>query len=125
MIMLVVHYIYTKKITPQSKTSNKDKRFTLMKVTTPIGKSLMCCVIFKGVRCYSETETGIDFTVKVSNHSNDQENFIKNNFENGEFLSEPLTGEGKLLPGGPTSMFKGKVVPCFIRWSEIRRYVFF
>ena len=31
---------------------------------------------------------------------------------------EPLTGKGKLFPGGPTCMFKGKVVPCFIRWSE-------
>ena len=33
---------------PQSKTFNKDKRFTLIDLTTIIGKPLMCWVIFKG-----------------------------------------------------------------------------
>ena len=27
-------------------------------------------------------------------------------------------GEGKLYPGGPTCDFRGKKVPCFIRWNE-------
>ena len=42
-------------VTPQSKTSNKDKRFTLMGLTTLTGKPLMCCVIFKGVKCCVDT----------------------------------------------------------------------
>ena len=103
---------------PQSKTSNKDKRFTLMGLTTLTGKPLMCCVIFKGVKCCSETETGIDFTVKVNSNSNTKEELFKNNFEDEIATFEQLTGKGKLFPRGPSCVFKGKVVPCFTRWSE-------
>ena len=40
---------------PYSKASNKDKRFTLMGLTTLLGKPLICCVIFKGVNCCVDT----------------------------------------------------------------------
>ena len=89
-----------------------------MGLTTLIGKPLMCCVIFKGVKCCSETETGIDFTVKLNSNSNTKEELFKNNFEDEIASFEPLTGKGKLFPGGPRCVFKGKVVPCFTRWSE-------
>ena len=56
--------------------SNKDKRFTLMGLTALTGKPLMYCVIFKGKRCCSQTENRIDFTVKVNNNSNNQQEFI-------------------------------------------------
>ena len=111
-------HLCERNFTPQSKTSNKDKRFTLMGLTTLTGKPLMCCVIFKGVKCCIETETGIDFTVPVNSDSNTQQDQFKDNLEDELASFEPLTGKGKLLPGGPTCMFKGKVVPCFIRWSE-------
>ena len=41
----------------------------------------MCCVIFEGKKCCSQTGGGIDFTVKVDNNSNYQQEFIENNFE--------------------------------------------
>ena len=41
-------HLCERNFTPQSKTSNKDKRFTSMGLTTLTGKPLMCCVIFKG-----------------------------------------------------------------------------
>ena len=47
---------------------NKDKRFILMGLTTVTGKPLMCCAIFKGVTCCSQTENRINFTVKVNNN---------------------------------------------------------
>ena len=58
----------------------------------------MCCVIFKGVKYYSEMETGIDFTVKVNSNSNTKEKIFKNNFEDEIASFEPLTGKGKLFP---------------------------
>ena len=89
-----------------------------MGLTTLTGKLLMCCIIFKGVKCCVDTETGIDFTVKVNSISITQQDLFKNNFE-GEIASfEPSTGKGKLFPGGSSCVFKSKAVPCFTRWSE-------
>ena len=79
----------------------------------------MCCVIFEGKKCCSQTGGGIDFTVKVDNNSNYQQEFIENNFEHEKNSFEWLTAEDKLYSGGPTCMFKGKIVPCFTRWSEL------
>ena len=103
---------------PQFKTSNKDKRFTLISLTTHTGKALLCCVIFKGKKYCSQMESGIDFTVKVNNNSEIQQEFIENHFEYEKASFEPLTGEGDFSPGGQTYMFKGKVVPCFTRWNK-------
>ena len=86
-----------------------------MGLTTLTGKPLMCYVIFKGVKCYVDTKTVIDFTVKVNSISNTQQDLFKNNFEDEIVSFEPLTGKGKLFPGGPSCMFNGKVVPCFTR----------
>ena len=52
-----------------------------MGLTTLTGKPLMCCVIFKGVKYCVDTETRIDFTVKVNSISNTQEELFKNNLK--------------------------------------------
>ena len=49
-------HVYERIFTSQSKTSNKDKRFRLIGLTKLTGKPLMCCVIFKGKKCCSQTE---------------------------------------------------------------------
>ena len=89
-----------------------------MGLTLDTGKRLIWYVIFKNVKCYSKTENGIDFTVRVNSNFIDQVNFIKKNIENGEALCEPLTREDKLFPGDLTCMFNDKVVNFFTRWSE-------
>ena len=114
----VTLHLCKRNLTPQSKTSNKDKNFVLMGLTTLTDKPLMCCVIFKGVKCCVDTETGIDFTVKVNSISNTQQDLFKNNFEDEVASFESLTGKGKLFPGGPSCVFKGKVIPCFTRWIK-------
>ena len=111
-------HVCERNFTPQTKTSNKDKRFTLMSLTALTGKPLMCCVIFKGVKYCIDTETRIDFTIKVNSISNTQQDLFKNKFEDKIAFFEPLMGKRKLFPGGPSCVFKGKVVPCFTRWSE-------
>ena len=72
----------------------------------------------QGWTCPFQTESRIDFPIKVNNNSDNQQEFIENNFEHEKACFKPLIGEGKLFPGGPTCMCKGKVVPCFTRWSE-------
>ena len=63
--------LYERNHIPQSKTSNKDKRFTLMGLTTFTGKPLIHCVIFKGIKCCCQTKKGIYFTVNVNSNSDD------------------------------------------------------
>ena len=75
----------------QSKTSNKDKRFTLMGLTTLTGKHLMCYLIFKDAKCYHQMEHRIVFTVTVNSNSENQIN-VNNNIDHGEALFEPLAG---------------------------------
>ena len=89
-----------------------------MGLTALTGKPLICCVIFKGVKCCVDMKTGINFTVKVNSISDTQQDLFKANFEDEIASFESLTGKGKLFPGGPSCVFKGKVVPCFTRWSE-------
>ena len=84
-----------------------------MRLTTLTCKPLMCCVIFKGVKFCSETETGIYFTIKVNCISNFQQDLFKNNFEDEIASFNPLTGKKYIFPGGPSCVFKGKVAPCF------------
>ena len=55
----------------------------------------------------------------LDNNSDNQQDFIENNVVEHEKASfKPLTDEGKLFSGGPTCMFKGKVIPCFTHRSE-------
>ena len=91
-----------------------------MNLTTLTGKSLMWCVIFKGIKFCVVTETGIAFTVKVNITSNSQQYLfnININFEDEITSFEPSTGKGKLFPESPSCVFKNKVVPSFTRLSE-------
>ena len=86
-------YLCERNFTHQSKTSNKEKGFTLMGLTTLSGKPLMCCVISKGVKWCSETESQIDFTINSCGSSDNQQEFIENNLEHGKTFFEPVTSK--------------------------------
>ena len=64
-------HVCKRNVTPQSKTFDKDKNFTLMGLTTLTSKRLMCCLIFNCVKCFSQTKIGIDFTIKVNSNYDD------------------------------------------------------
>ena len=85
------------KIGPQFKKSNNGERFTLMGITNISGKLLMCCIIFKGVKYWSETETGIDFTINNRCSSDNQQEFIENNLEYRTATFDPLTGKDDIF----------------------------
>ena len=64
-----------------------------MELTIISGKSLICCVILKGVKHCSETETGINFTINSCGSSDNQKEFIENNLEHGKTFFEPVTSK--------------------------------
>ena len=62
--------------------------------------------MFTGIVNNWKVETGIDIS-KENSGDPDDDVFFENNF-----------GKDKVLPSGPSCNFRGKEVPCFVRWSE-------
>ena len=91
---------------PQRKVSNKDKHFTLMGLTALTGKPVMCILVLTGKTPKTDVETGIDMFAESIGVATDHDFFINN------------SGPGKRFPGGPTCNFRGKEIPCFVRWSD-------
>ena len=87
-------HVCERKFTHQYTTSKKEKDSTLMGVKTLPGKPLIYCVIFKGVKCYSEIETGIGVAINSFGSSDNQQEFIENNLKRGKTPFEPLTCKG-------------------------------
>ena len=77
-----------------------------MGLTTLSGVPVMCILIIAGKRPMALVEMGINNSAAIVGEEGDA-NFFDNNY-----------GEEKLFPGGPTCDFRGKKVPCFIRWNE-------
>ena len=78
----------------------------VMPIATLSGKPVMCCVIFSGVRENHLCKTSLDLTKPFIGTVEDR-NFVEKN-----------SGDCKIFPGGPTTKFNGKTIPCFCRWSE-------
>ena len=91
---------------PQMKVSTKDKHFTLMGFTSLSGEAVMCLLILTGVNEKVEVETGIDLTAPTYGDYDDDDYFDQN------------CGKGKMFPMGPECTFKGKRIPCMVRWSK-------
>ena len=66
---------------------------------------MLCLIIISGIREELSVETRIDPTAITTGDVTDKDFFYKN------------FGPGKLYPGGPTCTFKGKEIPCMVRWS--------
>ena len=90
---------------PRQRSCTNDRHFTVLGFTNLLGEPVMCCVIIKGVNRNTAVETGLDFTKQLFEGSDID--FIRFNY-----------GEGKFFPGGPKCEYRGKQVPCFIRWSK-------
>ena len=91
--------------TPKENCSTKSKHWTLIGLTALDGTPVMCIVIFKGVEESTIHATEMDLFVEVEGNESEQDFFAKN------------SGPGKLYPGDPKCMFKGKMVPCMCRWT--------
>ena len=82
-----------------------------MGLTCLDGEPMMCVVLLVGKHRDLLVETGIDWD-QYNNIKGDEDNdsefiFFKENF-----------GDKNLFPGGPTCKFKGKEVPCFIKFTD-------
>ena len=64
----------------------------------------MCICIFKGKNHQPDVELGFDPFVPINGKEGDKDYYERN------------IGDGKSFPGGPTCNFRGKDVPCFVRF---------
>ena len=98
-------FVCEKGTTPKENCSTKSKHWTLIGLTALDGTPVMCIIIFKGEQESTIHATGMDLFVEVEGNESEHDFFAKN------------SGPGKLYPGGPQCMFKGKMVPCMCRWT--------
>ena len=74
----------------RKKINTKEKRWTLLGLTSLNGEPVMCIIIFAGIREQAIYETGMDIFCEQEGVVSD-EFYFKNN-----------SGPGKRFPGGPT-----------------------
>ena len=98
-------FVCGKGMIPKEKCTTNDKHWTLLGLTAFTGQPVMCIVIFAGEKASTILETGMDIFAQVIGNEKEDDFFDKN------------YGPGKLYPGGPTCEFKGKKIPCLVRWS--------
>jgi len=99
-------FVGPKHCVSQLKSSKKDKKFTVVGLTALTGEPVMCVIIIEGTTRQVEVELGIDYSAPWTGSAEDND-FIEQN-----------TGHGKRFPGGPTCRFRGKEVPCFVRFNQ-------
>ena len=92
--------------------STKHNHFTLIGVTLMSGEPLMCVIIITGKNHDVLVEMGLDVTQLLNIDDDDLHNqnlsdFIRSNH-----------GEGNLFPGAPTCVYKDKVIPAYVTFSE-------
>ena len=87
---------------PKINATKKSKKFTLLGLTSLSGKPILCVLIFQGVERNVYLESGIDTMHEKINDFIDADDEGKNDL----FLNN--SGPGKLFPGGPICVFKGK-----------------
>ena len=96
---------------PSKSSTKHGSHFTCWGLTRFDGHPLMCVILLTGKRPNLMVETGIDTDTDMlivgDIEEDGQYEFFKNNF-----------GEGKLFPGGPKCIYKGKDVPCFVRFCD-------
>ena len=91
---------------PQIKASHSNERhFTTLGFTSLSGEPVLCLVMIAGVRELYKIETGIDADVDVIGHPSDPDYFEKNR------------GKGEIFHMCPECEYKGKTIPCLVRWS--------
>ena len=127
--------------------SKKDKKFTVLGLTTFSGDPVMCVVIIDGKTRDVFMELGIDPSaaanpmppIELPSDTNQQpptnelpsdattnnrqppsETSTNNKLPSDTVFDDILNniGEGKVFPGGPTCDFRGKNIPTMVRYNE-------
>ena len=91
--------------TPREICSTTDKHWTLLGLTAFDGTPVMCIVIIQGTKKSPLNMTGLDLFAEIDGSVTDSDFFEKN------------SGPGKMYPGGPKCKYKGKTVPCMVRFT--------
>jgi hypothetical protein len=91
----------------------KAKKYTTIGLTGLDGNPAMCILIFAGKQRNILMEAGVDTSLF---HSDDASLDLEGVHDDIQLFNDNY-GEGKLFPGGPTCMYKGKEIPCMVRYS--------
>ena len=92
--------------TAQRKTSTRNRKFTMIGLTSFTGEPVMCVLILEGKLPNGAIEAGVDIQVKPNGKTTDSDFILKN------------SGKGKHYPGGPECVYRGKTVPALVQWHE-------
>ena len=84
------------------KSSHKDGRFTAIGLTAGSGEPVMAIIIFAAEELTFEQRMGHDIRIPYDNNGSVSEN----------------SGPGKVFPGGPCCLFRGKMIPALITCSK-------
>ena len=90
----------------QRKVSTRNRKFTLIGLTSFTGDPVMCVIIIEGKLPNGAIEVGVDIWVQQNGKSTDKD-FIM-----------IKSGKGKHFPGGPECVYHGKTVPALVPWQE-------
>ena len=90
----------------QRKSSTRNRKFTLIGLTSFTGDPVMCVIIIEGKLPNGAIEAGVDIRIEPNGKSTDKDFLINN------------SGKGKHFPGGPECVYRGKTVPALVRWHE-------
>ena len=104
-------HVVAKGIMCQQKASKKDKRFTVLGLTLFSGDALMCVVIIDAKIRDFFVELGVDAEVE-------EDTSIELEDDDGIKLIMHNIGPDKAFPGGPVCEYKGKKIPCIVRFNE-------
>ena len=101
-------YQCEKGMIPQIKASHSNERhFTTLGFTSLSGEAALCLIIIAGIKELYEIETEIDIEADAIGEPSDLVYFEKNRDKNHMF------------PMGSECVYKGKTIPCLVRWSPI------
>ena len=88
-------------------SSLKDKHFTVLGVTAFTGEPVLCVVIIEGETRNLLVETGV--VLDAQEESDDVVDMD---------LLSTIQMNNEKFPGGPTCEYKGKKLPCMVRWTK-------
>ena len=99
---------------PRLQLNISDHRFTLLPIMAATGEVIMCVVIFQSKQKEVPVCCQLGIDVRVQPEKGEMGNVV---------LDKATTnhGPGKYLPGGPTCIYNGKMIPCATYVSESGR----
>ena len=101
-------------------STNSARHFTTIGLTALDGNPVICVVIVQGKKRDILVEAGIDLEYIIDDDNDDIQYAINDNELSVEEFNKLLKhlGANNKHPGGPTCKFRGKDIPCMVRFTD-------